>query len=273
MQNLLIREPAVSNLFYPGNPDELKAMIKEFLDKAPLYNIKPEALASPHAGYIYSGPVAAVGYKQFLNLDRNKHYDILLIGPSHYVAFEGLSFGYYDFWETPLGEVPVNKKRIEEFYLKYMNKLPISLNQLPHVREHSLEVQVPFLQMVLNKFSLIPVVYGSIDYRIVELVIDYFKDDRDDTIVVISTDLSHYYPDHIAKNIDKYCNLAVETQNIRYLEKCEACGMIGLKAIIEYAKQKGWKSKVLDYRTSGDTAGDRSAVVGYGSYIFYKEVV
>ena len=267
---LAVREPAVSNMFYPGNPEELKSMLEYFLNNAPLYPYKPEAVASPHAGYVYSGPTAAVSYKQFLNLE-NKHYDILLIGPSHYVPFEGISFGYYDYWETPLGEVKVNKKRIEEFVSTYGNKLPITLNTIPHQKEHSLEVQVPFLQMVLKDFSIIPVVYGQVDFRLVEEVIDFFKDDRNDTVVVISTDLSHYYPDNIAREIDANCHLAVEKLDLSYLRKCEACGEIGLAAIIDYARRKGWKSKVLDYKTSGDTSGDRSAVVGYASYIFYKE--
>ena len=262
-----VRKPAVSSLFYPSDKNELEYMLTTFLNKAPLYNIKPEALVSPHAGYIYSGEVAAVGYKQLLNLDKNKHYDILLIGPSHYVPFNGVSFGYYEYWETPLGYVKVNTKRIEDFINNNKN-LPITLNLIPHVREHSLEVQVPFLQMVLKNFSIIPVVYGDVDYRLIEYIIDYFKDEN--TKVVISTDLSHYYPDNVAKSIDKYCNLAVKNLDISYLNKCEACGMIGLKAVIDYAKKVGWKSAVLDYKTSGDTSGDKSAVVGYGSYVFYK---
>ncbi|WP_457640723.1 AmmeMemoRadiSam system protein B [Persephonella sp.] len=267
--SITVREPAVSNAFYPGDPEELKRIINFYLEKAPLYNIKPDAVVSPHAGYIYSGEVAAISYKQFLNLNRDKHYDILLIGPSHYVPFSGVSFGYYDFWETPLGEVRVNKKIIEEFI--YSNPdIPTTLNTLPHIKEHSLEVQVPFLQMVLEDFSIIPVVYGHIDYKAIKRVMEFIKGDKDNVVVVISSDLSHYYPDDIAKNIDKYCNLAVETLNPEFLNECEACGKVGLEAIINFAKEKGWKSKVLDYKTSGDTAGDRSAVVGYGSYIFYK---
>jgi hypothetical protein len=265
----LVRKPAVSNLFYPGNPLKLKKILNHFLDNAPLYNIKTEAIISPHAGYIYSGQTAAYGYKQLLNLEKNKHYKILLIGPSHFVPFHGISFGYYDYWETPLGNVKVDKEEINKFVLENQD-LPITLNTIPHQREHSLEVQVPFLQVVLNNFSLIPLVYGQIDFKIVEKVIEKIKDDRDDVIVVISTDLSHYYPYDVAKQIDKYCILAVETENLEYLKNCEACGEIGLSAIIDYASKKGWKSKILDYRTSGDTAGDKDSVVGYLSALFYK---
>ncbi len=266
-----VREPAVSNLFYPGNKEELEYMLKYFLDKAPLFNAIPEAVISPHAGYVYSGETAAYSYKQFLNLDPDKHYKILLVGPSHYVPFEGISFGYYDYWETPLGKVPVDKKEIENFVINNQD-LPITLNTIPHTKEHSLEVQVPFLQMVLNDFSIIPVVYGQIDFRVVEKVIEDIKGERDDVVVVISTDLSHYYPYDVARQIDKNCLLAVESLDLSYLDQCEACGKIGMAAIIDYARKVGWKSKVLDYRTSGDTAGDKDSVVGYLSSIFFKEV-
>ena len=265
----VVREPAVSNAFYPGNPYELESMINFFLEKAPLYNVKPEAVVSPHAGYIYSGLTAAFSYKQFLNLDKNKHYKVLLIGPSHFVPFNGISFGYYDYWETPLGKVPVNKEEIEKFVIKNQN-LPITLNTLPHTREHSLEVQVPFLQKVLDDFSIIPVVYGQIPFKIVEKVIEDIKGNKDDVVVVISTDLSHYYPYDTARYIDANCIKAVEELNLEYLKNCEACGKIGMEAIIDYAKKVGWNSSILDYRTSGDTAGDKDSVVGYLSAIFYK---
>ena len=264
-----IREPAVSDLFYPADPFQLKKMLIEYLDKAPLYPIKPEAIVSPHAGYIYSGPVAGVSYKQFLNLDKNIHYTILLIGPSHYVPFEGISFGYYDYWLTPLGEVKVNKEVIQKFVLNN-KELPITLNTIPHIKEHSLEVQVPFLQLVLDNFSIVPIVYGQIHYSIIEKIIIEIKNNKNDVVVVVSTDLSHYHPDNIARELDINCNLAVENLDISYLEKCEACGKIGLAAIIEYAQKNRWKGRVLDYKTSGDTSGDRSSVVGYASYIFYR---
>ena len=264
-----IREPAVSNAFYPANPYELESMIDYFLEKAPLYNLKPEAVISPHAGYIYSGLTAGHSYKQFLNLDRNKHYKVLLIGPSHFVPFSGISFGYYDYWETPLGKVPVNKREIEKFVMNNQD-LPITLNTLPHAREHSLEVQVPFLQRVLSDFSIIPVVYGQVPYQIVEKVIEGIKGSNDDVVVVISTDLSHYYPYETARYIDSNCIKAVEEINLEYLKACEACGKTGMEALIDYANKVGWKSSVLDYKTSGDTAGDKESVVGYLSAVFYK---
>jgi AmmeMemoRadiSam system protein B len=264
---LTVRKPAIANMFYTGDKEKLLYTIKNYLNKAFLYEYVPEGIVVPHAGYMYSGPVAAVSYKQLLNLNPNKQYKILLIGPSHHVYFNGVSYGFYDYWETPLGNVKVNKEMIIKFLKEYPD-FPITLNTLPHQREHSLEVQVPFLQVVLKDFVILPFVYGDIDSSIVENIIEYFKDN--DTVVVISTDLSHYYPDNIAREIDKYCHLAVLELNENYLKNCEACGKIGLEAIIKHAKRNGLKSKMLDYKTSGDTGGDYSSVVGYGSYIFYK---
>ncbi|HEV08989.1 MAG: AmmeMemoRadiSam system protein B [Sulfurihydrogenibium sp.] len=264
---LEVRTPAVANLFYPRDKDILENTIKTYLAKAPLYSYKPEGLISPHAGYMYSGIVAAVSYKQLLNLDLEKHHTFLLIGPSHHVYLQGISFGYYDFWQTPLGMVKVAKEKIAEF-VKSKPNFPLTLNTLPHRKEHSLEVQVPFLQVIAKNFDIIPVVYGDIESDYIKEIIEFFKDEK--TVVIISSDLSHYYPDKVAREIDSYCHLAVEKLDERFLQYCEACGKTGIEAMIKYAKEKGLKSKVLEYKTSGDTGGDYSSVVGYASYIFYK---
>lgn len=263
----ILREPAVSGLFYSANKDILYKEIERFLEEATLYPYVPQAIVSPHAGYVYSGKTAAVSYKQLLNLDKDKHYTFLLIGPSHYVYMNGISFGYYDYWITPLGKVRVNTDRIDRF-IKDNRNFPITLNHLPHQREHSLEVQVPFLQVVMREFDIIPVVYGDVEASILKRVIEYFKDDG--TVVIISSDLSHYYPDAVARQMDKNCHTAVEKVDERYLMECEACGKTGIEAMIMYAKENGLKGKLLEYRTSGDVSGDYDAVVGYGSYIFYK---
>lgn len=264
---LTVRKPAVANLFYTADKERLENTIKNYLLKAPLYPYKPEGLVSPHAGYMYSGVVAAVSYKQLLNLDLDKHYTFLLIGPSHHVYLQGISFGYYDFWQTPLGNVKVAKEKIETF-IKSNPDFPLTLNTLPHQKEHSLEVQIPFLQVIMKNFDIIPVVYGDIESDFIKDIIEFFKDEN--TVVIISSDLSHYYPDKIARQIDSFCHLAVERLDERYLQNCEACGKTGIEAMIKYAKEHSLNSKVLDYKTSGDTGGDYSSVVGYGSYIFYK---
>ena len=264
---LTVRKPAVANMFYTADRERLLYTIKNYLSKAPLHEYIPEGIVVPHAGYMYSGQVAAVSYKQLLNLDPTKHYKILLIGPSHHIYFNGVSYGFYDYWETPLGKVKVNKEDVVKFAKEHPD-FPLTLNTLPHQKEHSLEVQIPFLQVTLKDFEILPFVYGDIDSSFVEKIIEYFKDN--DTIVVISSDLSHYYPDNIAREIDRYCHIAVLKLDESYLRNCEACGKIGIEAMIKYAKKHELKSKMLDYKTSGDTAGDYSSVVGYASYIFYK---
>lgn len=264
---LEVRKPAVANLFYTADSLELKKTILYFLNQAKLFPYIPQGIIAPHAGYVYSGKTAGVAYKQLLNLDRDSHYTFLLIGPSHYVYMEGVSFGYYDSWLTPLGEVKVNKEKIEKFI--YENpRFPATLNTLPHQREHSLEVQVPFLQVVMKNFDIIPVVYADTDPVFIKRIIEYFKDDT--TVVIISSDLSHYYTDDYARALDMNCHLAVENLDERLLNKCEACGKIGIAGMIKYARENGLKAKLLDYTTSADVSGDYSRVVGYGSYIFYK---
>lgn len=264
---LTVRKPAVANLFYTGDKRGLKETILHFLNKAKLFPYKPEGLISPHAGYVYSGKTAGVSYKQLLNLDRDKHYTFLLIGPSHYVYMDVVSFGYYDYWTTPLGEIKVNKEKIDRF-IQDNPRFPATLNTLPHQKEHSLEVQLPFLQVVMNDFDIIPVVYGDVDPVFIKRIIQYFKDEN--TVVIISSDLSHYYPDEYARSLDRNCHLAVENLDEKFLNRCEACGKTGIAGMVMYAKENGLKAKLLDYTTSGDTSGDYSQVVGYGSYIFYK---
>lgn len=264
---ITVRNPAVADIFYTGNKDRLLKMINGFLDEAPVYPYRPMILVCPHAGYIYSGKTAGVSYKQLYNLNRDDHHTFLLIGPSHYVYTNSVSFGYHDFWETPLGKVKVNKEKIETFF-ENNGKHPYDLNTVPHLQEHSLEVQIPFLQVIMKSFDIIPVVYGDVDYLFVKKIIEHFIDEN--TVVIISSDLSHYYPDEYARKLDSYCHLAVERLDSDYLLKCEACGKIGIRASIEYAKGRGLKGKLLDYKTSGDTSGDYGRVVGYGSYIFYK---
>lgn len=264
---LAVRKPAVANLFYTADRTELERSILYFLSQAELFPYKPQAVVSPHAGYVYSGKTAGVSYKQLLNLDKDRHYTFLLVGPSHYVYMDGVSFGYYDSWLTPLGEVKVNREKIESF-LRDNPGFPATLNTLPHQKEHSLEVQVPFLQVVMKDFDIIPVVYGDVDPVFIKRIIEYFKDDS--TVVVISSDLSHYYPDEYARLIDRNCHLAVENLDEGLLNRCEACGKTGIAGMIKYAKENGLRAKLLDYTTSADTSGDYSRVVGYGSYIFYR---
>ncbi len=258
-----IREAAVAGAFYPDDREELKFMIKSFLDSAELFRL-PElkSVVSPHAGYVYSGPVAAYSYKQFYNLDRNKKWTIFLIGPSHYAYFNGASVGVFDLYKTPLGYVsvsPIAKNLLSEEGFHFILEA--------HLEEHCLEVQLPFLQTVLPRFEIVPVIFSEISYKYLsEIIKKYFTEN---SLLVVSSDLSHYYSYEMAHRLDFHCNRAVEKLDISELDQCEACGKTGIATAIYLAKKNKWKSKVLKYATSGDTAGPKNQVVGYGSYAFY----
>jgi len=247
-----LREAAVAGMFYPGNKNELKNMINDFLDKAPDVKVKGEvkAILVPHAGYVYSGEVAANAYKLIKGLGKKK---IILLGPSHTTYLTDAVSDLADEWETPLGKVPV-----------VSNSFP--KDQMAHLQEHCLEVQVPFLQTVLNDFEIIPLVVGDADPKeIAEKIIPLIDDG---TLVVISTDLSHFHEYEKANKLDSVTVKAIEKLNPEKIG--EACGAIPIKTIIEIAKDKKWKVKKLGFKNSGDITGDKSRVVGYTSFVFFK---
>ena len=259
-----IRIEAVRDLFYPGDAGELTQMVDGFLAAAPNLSIRPKILISPHAGYLYSGACAAMGYKQLIGSGLRR---VVLIGPSHRVGFEGAAFSGADFWRTPLGEVPLDRLAIASFLDQASTDFMI--HPQPHENEHALEVQLPFLQRVLKGgFEIVPITYSHISPSKLTKLISYFAADVQ-TGVVISSDLSHFYPIEQAGLLDRACHRGVLALDTKALDPCEACGRIGIEAAIGYARQKGLKSQLLDYRTSADVTGDRSRVVGYASYGFY----
>lgn len=262
------RIPAVSGAFYPSDADELGKVVGDDINSAKNSHHQPLLLASPHAGFIYSGETAGWAYKQLENLPKT-HYTVLLVGPSHRVGFEGFAFPFHDKFLTPLGEIPVNQEKIHKFLAQNTSTLPVFKHDLPHKDEHCLETQLPFLQKSLESFDIIPIVYGKCDYNDLCFIFEQFLLDGD-TIVVISSDLSHFYEYDKARQIDDFCNKGVVELDLDVLSNGEACGMIGLKAAVLFAAKYGLKSELLDYRTSGDTAGDKSRVVGYASYMFYR---
>lgn len=262
-----IRVPAVENQFYPGNPEILKKMIYGYLDKAEVSKIegKIKAIIVPHAGYIYSAPIAAYSYKLLKSLDREVLWKVLLLGPSHHIPFSGAAVSPFSKWQMPFGFVDVADIRKEIGEKDSMPDIPDCDKE-----EHSLEVQVPFLQMVLKNFVLYPLVLGNIrsDWLANDLV-EFCK--KEDVIVVASSDLSHYLPYEEAKKIDfatseAICNLDID----ELVDHGDACGIAGILTLLHIAKALEWKCKMLDYRNSGDTAGTKDAVVGYGAWVFYK---
>lgn len=267
MKSSNVRPPAVANVFYPRDENRLKQMILEYVEKAkpPKVDGQLKGLIAPHAGYIYSGPTAAYSYKLLRGLNPDVKWKVLLLGPSHQMPFSGVAAPIFDQWKTPLGLVEVKDVRdeIEE---------KDSIVDIPGagLEEHSLEVQVPFLQTLLKDFVLYPLVLGNMrpDFLANDLL-EFCK--REDVIVIVSTDLSHYMEYEEAKRIDlatskEVCSLNVE----KMMEIGDACGKAGVLTLMHIAEELGWKCKMLDYRSSGDTAGTKDQVVGYGAWAFNK---
>lgn len=273
---MTVRKPAVANQFYPGNPQMLRQSIMEYLDKA-----RPEAspgrlkaIISPHAGYIYSGWTAAYAYKLLKGLDQDVDWKILLLGPSHHLPFYGAVAPEEDEWETPLGKVPVADVR-GEIVLEGPFAQSLESNEIidfpgANTDEHSLEVQVPFLQMTLKKFTLYPLVLGDLRPAFFAREIKKFAAQKD-VITIASSDLSHFLKYSEAKRADQITSEAIcDLDILKMSELGDACGKMGILTLMHLAKELRWKCDILNYKNSGDTAGDMSRVVGYGAFAFYK---
>jgi len=258
----MIRESAVSGYFYTDDADDLRSMVDGYIRGAVSIGEKPQIVVSPHAGLVYSGECAGYAYAQIRDHGFKR---VLLVGPSHHVGFEGFAFSNADIWKTPLGDVTIDRESVIEFLKEFKGN--VFEHSVPHEKEHSLEVQLPFLQRALGEFRLIPIVYGKSDFNELKKIFDYFKDEE--TVIVVSSDLSHFYEEARANSIDAHCTIGVENLDLKEMEICEACGKTGIMASILYAKEHQLKSKLLNYMTSGKSSGDYSRVVGYGSYIFY----
>lgn len=257
------RPPAVAGTFYPDDPVELRSMIAEFLDKAALAAAPgvPRAMVVPHAGYIYSGPVAACGYK-LLSGHSGGVRRVILLGPSHYGAFFGAAESGSECWETPLGVVNTWSLKAE-----LRNSELITVIPEVHAPEHSLEVQIPFLQSVMKDgFSICPMLTGDVSPKALADALAPALDKN--TFLIASSDLSHYHTYDDAVSTDSIANYAIPKLDFERLKGAEACGMTAIRTLMHIAKLKGWEGRMLDYRNSGDTAGDRARVVGYGCYAF-----
>lgn len=259
---MVTRQPAVSGLFYPEDPRELACGVNALLEQEQRSVISGlRALIVPHAGYIYSGGVAASAFSCIPPKTSFKY--ILLIGPSHRVAFSGMAVPLADQFNTPLGCFPLAIDEIQSLVEREL----VVYNDLAHQQEHSLEVQLPFLQSLEIEAPLVPVVVGNASASEVAEVIEPALNDPD-VLTVISTDLSHYQPYVKAKLIDEHTNeriLAGKTD----IRGDEACGYMGLNGLLQALESTGYKVHHLQSRNSGDCVGDKARVVGYGSYAIY----
>lgn len=282
-----VREPAVAGLFYPGDPGELSRAIEGYLAA-----VKPAALPGrlralicPHAGYRYSGPVAAHGYRL---LEGRSYETVILLAPNHYASLYGASVTAAAVYRTPLGDVPISEKAAQlaaiapfqpekpaeltrpSWWPQSSRKPPADGSDTPDTWEHSGEVQVPFLQKTLRDFKLLSVVMGPTDPTAAATALAGLLDDR--TLLVVSSDLSHYHPYDEATNRDARTVQAICNLDAKALREDSACGIYPVATLMQLARLKGWTPRLLDYRNSGDTSGDRSrGVVGYASIAFYEE--
>jgi AmmeMemoRadiSam system protein B/AmmeMemoRadiSam system protein A len=253
-------------MFYPGNPAELRQTLAELLaSAAPATHVRsPKALIVPHAGYVYSGPVAASAYGQLVAL-RGRIRRVVLLGPTHRVYVRGLALPEADRFATPLGEVPLDREGMQR-----VAGLPqVTQSAAAHQMEHSLEVQLPFLQQVLGDFQLLPLAVGEATADEVAEVLEQVWG-GDETLIVISSDLSHFLPDALARKVDGGTVDAILALN-SHINHEQACGATPVNGLLLAARHHGLHPVVLDVRNSSDTAGDPERVVGYAAFAFMAQ--
>jgi len=261
MESLHTRPPAVAGMFYPGDARELAGDIAAMLAAAPRAAITPKALIVPHAGYVYSGAIAASAYALLAPL-RATLRRVVLFGPTHRVPVRGLAVPDNDAFATPLGEIRLDRSAITAAL-----RLPqVEAVDAAHAFEHSLEVQLPFLQAVLEDFALVPFAVGDASGGEVADVMDLLWG-GDETLIVVSSDLSHYHAYAEARRRDR--QTVDDILRLQPLTSHEqACGATPINGLIEVARRRQLHAELLDLRNSGDTAGDKSRVVGYGALAF-----
>lgn len=258
-----VRRPAVAGMFYPGSPVELRSTVEDLLrDARPSRGPRPKAVIAPHAGYVYSGPIAAVAFQALAGQALHR---VVVLGPAHRVPVRGLALPGCDAFATPLGEVAVDTEAAAA-----LSDLPqVTTFPEAHASEHSLEVELPFLQVLFPGVPVLPIVVGDADGDEVAEVLDRVWGGPE-TAVVISSDLSHYLPYDVARRVDRETAdeiLALEGP----LHSRQACGAWPINGLLVAAHRRGMTPTLLDLRSSGDTSGDRGRVVGYGAFAFSED--
>ncbi|MDP2432034.1 MAG: AmmeMemoRadiSam system protein B [Pseudomonadota bacterium] len=255
------RPPAVAGTFYPADPSELSAMLRRLLAEAQPPPLRPKALIAPHAGYIYSGAIAAGAYALLRPL-RASIKRVILLGPVHRVWTPGLALPGVEAFETPLGRVLLDQEAIAA--IDGLDQ--IQVHPAAHAQEHSLEVQLPFLQSVLDDFTLVPLAVGGAGPNAVAEVLEVLWGGAE-TLIVVSSDLSHFLPYDQAQHVDRATVHDILRFN-GHLVGEQACGCHPINGLLLAAHKHGLAPHLLDLRNSGDTAGDRNRVVGYASIAF-----
>ena len=257
------RPAAVADMFYPGNANTLRGDVDGYLAASAYRGMRPKAIIVPHAGYVYSGAVAAQAYAQLREL-RDIVHRVILLGPCHRVPLRGLAVPSDDYFQTPLGKVAINTEAIAS-----ITRLPlVRVFDVTHEHEHSLEVQLPFLQQTLSRFSLVPIVVGDASAEEVSEALELLWG-GDETLIVISSDLSHYHDYDTARAIDGRTCEAIENLDAKSINVNQVCGRNPLGGLLLSAQQHGLDITTLDLRNSGDTAGSKDRVVGYGAWMLH----
>jgi AmmeMemoRadiSam system protein B len=254
-----IRPPAAAGLFYPAGPVELASMVDRLLGSAPADERPARAVVAPHAGYVYSGPVAASAYAA-LRGRRDRLGRVAILGPSHFVGLEGAAVPAADTWTTPLGTVVVDDR---------LRAAAVGVGAVvddgPHAPEHAVEVQLPFLQRLCDPApSVLPVAVGEMAIADAADLVAALWEAAD--AIVVSTDLSHYLDDAGAREADRRTADAIVDLRARDIGPYDACGAFALRGLVEHARRIGARIRLLDLRTSADTVGDPGRVVGYGAF-------
>lgn len=258
------RPAAVAGTFYPGEPRALAAQVAAYVSKAPAADglPAPKAIIAPHAGYMYSGPIAGTAYARLAPL-AGRIARVVLIGPAHRAWVAGMAVPSVARFDSPLGGVCLDTQCLAQ-----LAKVPgVEVSDPAHALEHSLEVHLPFLQAALGAFLLVPIVVGGAGAQDVERVLDTLWG-GDETLIVVSSDLSHYLAYDAACRRDRTTAEAIVALDAR-LDHEQACGATAINGLLRVARRRGLVAHALDVRNSGDTAGDRDRVVGYGAFAFH----
>ncbi len=265
-QETVIRPPAVAGTFYPADPLELQQTVRAFLAQAQVPDLKNvRAVIAPHAGYLYSGPVAGHAFKALANVPERPRV-LYLMGPAHYVYVPGVAVATFAGFSTPLGTVPVATEIVDVLLAQGKPFLPGNDAHLP---EHCLEVELPFLQSIFNNsVRIVPLLFGQVDpFRVVPVLTEWLQADPN-ALIVVSSDLSHYHDYATARRLDQGFLEAVVHGDLQQAQEGEACGLLPILTLMGLARRLGWHAHLLDYRNSGDTAGDKSRVVGYSAVAY-----
>ena len=259
-----IKQAAVAGSFYPSDRDELQSMVEKMLDNATNQSPPPKAIMAPHAGYIYSGPIAANAYASLYPVS-DSIKKVVLLGPAHRVYLKGMAVSSASHFATPLGDIRINTALRD-----CVSSLSgVEIMDEAFAQEHSLEVHLPFLQTVLKDFTLLPVVVGDASPDQVAKLIESVWGGKE-TLIVISTDLSHYHDYQTANHVDTETANFIKQLQYEKIGPKQACGCRPISGLLKIARDNGHEVSILDVRNSGDTAGSDDSVVGYGAFLLYE---